>query len=120
MTGISDTDMQNRTLVDLLNETAGEAKRMEHCQDLNDFFDQISRLTENTLIQLGKSPADAAETQEHFKAELDNLLESGLPLAARGTPACNDCCMCSLLERRTRDWLGLAFANRAQCDSETG
>ena len=119
LTGIAETDMRNRALVDMLNETAGEAKKVEHCQDLNDFFAQITRLTEAMLVQPGESPDDVVETQETFETELDHMLASGLPLAARGTPACNDCCMCSLLESRASDWLGLVFANRAQCDSGT-
>lgn len=119
LTGISEIDMRIRALVDFLNETAVEANRVEHCQDLNDFFEQITRLTEDMLIQLGKSPDDVVKTLEKFETELDDMLESWLPLAARGTPACNDCCMCSLLESRASDWLGLVFANRAQCDSGT-
>jgi len=39
-------------LVGMLNETAGEAKRAEHCRDLNDFFEQFTRLTEDMLIYL--------------------------------------------------------------------
>ena len=120
LTGISETDRRIRALVDLLNETAGEAKRVEHCQDLTDFFGQITSLTEDMLTQPGESPGDVVETQEKFETELNDMLESGLPLAARGTPACNDCCMCSLLESRAKAWLGLVFTNRAQCDSETG
>ena len=117
LTGISEIDVRIRALVDLLNETAVEANRVEHCQDLNDFFEEITRLTEDMLIQLGKSPDEVVTILEKFETELDDMLESGLPLAARGTPACNDCCMCSLLEKRTRAWLGEAFENRAQCDS---
>jgi hypothetical protein len=119
LTGISEIDVRIRALVDLLNETAVEANRVEHCQDLNDFFEEITRLTEDMLIQLGKSPDEVVTILEKFETELDDMLESGLPLAARGTPACNDCCMCSLLESHAKAWLGRVFTNRAQCDSET-
>jgi hypothetical protein len=120
LTGISETDMRISTLVGILNETASEAKKVEHCQDLNDYFEQFTRLTEDMLIQLGESPGDVVNTLEKFETELDAMLYSGLPLAARGTPACNDCCMCSLLESRAKAWLGLEFTNRAQCESEAG
>ena len=120
LTRISEIDMRIRALVDFLNETAVEANRVEHCQDLEDFFGQISDLTEDMLGKPGKTPGAVVETLENYQAELDHMLESGLPLAARGTPACNDCCMCSLLESRAKDWLGLPFANRAGCDSEAG
>jgi hypothetical protein len=120
LTGISETDMRISALVGILNETAGEAKKVEHCQDLNDYFEQFTRLTEDMLIQLGESPGDVVKTLEKFETELDAMLYSGLPLAARGTPACNDCCMCSLLESRAKAWLGLEFTNRAQCESEAG
>lgn len=118
-TGIQELDARIRSLVDLLNETALEANKVEHCQDLNDFFERILELTEDVLITLGETQADLNVTLQTYQAELDELLESGLPLSARGTPACNDCCMCSLLERRAKAWLGLEFNNRAQCDSET-
>ena len=93
LTGISETDVRISALVGMLNATAGEANRVEHCQDLNDFFEQLTRLTEGILIQLGESPGDVVKALEIFETELDAMLESGLPLAARGTPACNDCCM---------------------------
>jgi len=57
---------------------------------------------------------------EKLETEINDMLESGLPLATRETPACNDCCMCTLLVCHARAWLGLVFTNRAQCDSETG
>ena len=117
-TGIQELDARIRSLVDVLNETALEANKVEHCQDLNDFFEQIVELTEDKLIKPGETHGDVDETLQTYQAELDELLESGLPLSARGTPACNDCCMCSLLERRIKVWLGLEFSNRAQCDSE--
>jgi len=117
LTGIPETDRHIRALVDRLNEMAGEANTVEHCQDLNDIFSRITRLTEAMLTTLGESSRAVVDTVEMFETELDKLLESELPLAARGTPACTDCCMCSLLEKRTRAWLGEAFENRAQCDS---
>lgn len=119
LNGIQELDARIRALVDLLNGTAVEANNVEHCQDLNDFFEQIFELTEDGLVKLGETQGDLDETFQEYQAELDDLLQSGLPLAARGTPACNDCCMCSLLERRVKTWLGLEFTNRAQCDSET-
>jgi len=118
MTGTPELDARIRALVDLLNETVGEANKVEHCLDLNDFFEQITSLTDDMLMQLGESPGDVIKTVESFQAELNAMLESGLPLTARGTPACNDCCMCSLLESHAKDWLGLTFSNRAGCDSE--
>lgn len=115
-TGIQELDDRIRSLVGLLNETASEANKVEHCQDLNDFFEKIFELTGSMLIKLGETQGDLNETLQTYQAELDALLEAGLPLSARGTPACNDCCMCSLLERRIKGWLGLEFTNRAQCD----
>jgi hypothetical protein len=115
-TGLSSIDNRNRDLVDTLNAVAAEANRVEHCQDLNDFFSQISNFTEDMLI---KSSVDVAGEVELFENELHRLLESKLPLLARGTPACTDCCMCSLLEKRTKAWLGDTFTNRAQCVSES-
>jgi len=112
-------DNRNRALVDTLNEVAAEANRVEHCQDLNDFFNEITTAAGNMLNQLNESTSDASGDVELFENELRRLLESKLPLAARGTPACTDCCICSLLEKRTRAWLGDAFANQAQCEPES-
>ena len=117
LTGIRKLDARIRSLVDLLNETALEANTVEHCQDLNDFSEQIVELTEDALTRPGATQGDLDETLQTYQAELDQLLESALPLSARGTPACNDCCMCSHLERRAKAWLGLEFIDRAQCDS---
>lgn len=118
-TGMSAIDNRNRILVDTLNAVAAEANRVEHCQDLNDFFSKIANLTESLLIKLRESAVDTGGQVKLFENELHKLLESELPLLARGTPACTDCCMCSLLEKRTKAWLGEAFTNRAQCVSKS-
>ena len=119
LTGIQQLDVRIRSLIDLLNETALDANKVEHCQDLNALFEQITGLTGDVLMNPGETQGDVIEIFEKYQAELDELLESGLPLSARGTPACTDCCMCSLLERRVKYWLGLEFTNRAQCNTET-
>lgn len=54
-TGIQELDARIRALVDLLNGTAVEANNVEHCQDLNDFFEQIFELIEDVLIKLGET-----------------------------------------------------------------
>jgi hypothetical protein len=77
-------------------------------------------LTDDMLTNLDETQGDVIEIFEKYQAEPDEQPESGLPLSARGTPACDDCCMCRLREWRIRTWSGLEFTNRAQCDSEAG
>lgn len=113
LTGDAGLDARSRALVDALNETAADAKRVEHCQDFEDFSARIAEHAQGMLEQL--RGAEAVVAVERCEYELGRVLETGLPLAARGTPACTDCCLCSLLEKRTRAWLGQPHTNRSQC-----
>lgn len=115
-TGIAALDDRKKALVDSLNEFVAQANQVEHCQDLNDFFNQIATATESMLIKPSALAADAGGEVAWLENELRRLLASNLPLSARGTPACTDCCLCSLLEKHTRAWLGDAFENRAHCE----
>lgn len=106
-------DSRVRSLVDTLNAVITEANNTEHCEDLNVFTGDISTAAEKMLDSIRESPADADAETGKFENELRNILVSKLPLAARGTPACDDCGMCSLLEKRCRAWLGEEFTDRA-------
>jgi hypothetical protein len=75
--------------VDLLIETAVNANRVEHCQDLKDCFGKITGMREDRLIQLDKSPDEIVTILEKYETEPDDMLDSGQPLAARGTPVRN-------------------------------
>lgn len=115
-TGLSTLDDRKKALADSMNEFVAQANQVEHCQDLSDFFDQIATATESMLAKSSTSAPAAGGEIELLENQLRELLESNLPFGARGTPACTDCCMCSLLEKRTKAWLGDAFENRAQCE----
>jgi hypothetical protein len=118
-TGISPIDDRTMALVDTLNEVAGEANQVEHCEDLNEFFDEITNATEDMLEKLNASSSDISGEVELLEDEFRSMLVSKLPLAAKGTPACTDCCKCSLLEKRMREWLDEPFTDQAQCKSES-
>jgi hypothetical protein len=118
--GIESLDRRTKSLVDSLNGFAGEARQREHCQDLNEFFEKIATTIEKFLRQASDTNSATAEI-EWLENHLHGLLVSDLPLGARGTPACTDCCLCSALEKTIRNWLGNEFENRADClttDSE--
>jgi len=108
------TDSRTRSFVDTLNAVITEANSVEHCEDLSVFTDGISTTTEEMLNSIHQSPVEANGEIDKFENELRNILVSKLPLAARGTPACDDCGMCSLLEKQCSAWLGDEFTDRAK------
>jgi hypothetical protein len=119
LTGNADIDARTRAMADTLNAVIAEANKVEHCEDLNGFTDDIITATENMLTRITESSADASGELGAFEDELRDKLASKLPLDARGTPACDDCGMCSLLEKESRDWLGDEFTDRAKSESKT-
>lgn len=113
-TGNPATDTRTRSLVDTLNAVITEANSTEHCEDLSDFTDEIITATENMLTKASKPSVDPSSELGLFENKLRDLLTSKLPLDARGTPACDDCGMCSLLEKQSRAWLGDEFTDQAK------
>ncbi len=113
LTGNAAIDGRTRAMADTLNAAIAEANAVEHCEDLNEFTDELVAATEAMLAKVSKSPAHAGGELETFENELRDILVTKLPLAARGTPACDDCGMCSLYEKKAREWLGDEFTDRA-------
>ena len=114
LTGNTAMDERSRSLVDTLNEAIAGANQVEHCADLNDFTAEIVSVTEDRLGSLSPSSTRPSVELGALENQLRNLLVSKLPLAARGTPACDDCGLCSHLEKEIREWLGDEFTNRAK------
>jgi hypothetical protein len=95
--GDAASDAHRRQLVELLNTFVDDAHTVEHCQDLTELFERIASATETSLTE----NTDTAT----LEGELQRLLKDGLPLPARGTPACTECCMCSAIEKRLSEWM---------------
>lgn len=114
LTGNLDIDTRLRSIVDILNAVTSEANNAEHCVDLSSFTAEAISATENMLSSVSASPERSTSTMSAFENELRNLLTSKLPLDARGTSACNNCGMCGLLEKQSREWLGDEFTDQAK------
>lgn len=71
-------------------------------------------MTEDMLNRVSQSSAHAFGEPGEFENQLRDILLSKLPLAARGTPACDDCGLCSHFEKETREWLGDEFTDQAK------
>jgi hypothetical protein len=114
LTGNTSIDARTRAMADTLNSVIAEADAVEHCEDLNEFTSEIVAATDAMLARVSESSADASAELGAFENELRDILVTKLPLAARGTPACDDCGMCSLYEKKAREWLGGEFTDRAK------
>ena len=82
-------------LVERLNRFADEADRVSHCGDLPELYERIrSRVREDVERQQGTM----------LPVVIRQELADGLPLDARGGPACTECGMCDALDERLREW----------------
>ncbi len=88
-TGDAGRDAAQRELVGRLNAFIDDARRVEHCQDLNDLLESLVSTSKGALSQ-GKDACTAVE----------GVLEASLPLAAKDTPACSQCGLCDVMEER--------------------
>jgi hypothetical protein len=95
-------DGRHRALVGILGEMATELQTTEHCQDMNDFYDDLVELTEQRLDLAAQGDWVEAESDERFRG----FLSERMPLPARDGPACKDCELCEVLEDQVHDWLG--------------
>lgn len=101
-TGEAETDARNQALVQLLEAFAAELTRKDHCQDMNEVYDDLATLAQS---QLDSDPSALARDGAPGYAAVQALLKTRFPLAALSTPACKDCGLCDLLEDRVRGWL---------------
>jgi hypothetical protein len=114
LTGNAGIDKRTRALADTLNAVIAEGNKVEHCDDLNGFTSEIKSMTENMLTRVSETSANADGELGAFENQLRDILVTKLPLDARGTPACDDCGMCSLYEKKAREWLGDEITNKAE------
>lgn len=101
-TGDPAVDGRHRALVGILGEMATELQTTEHCQDMNDFYDDLVELTEQRLDSAARGEWVEAESDARLRVFLDERM----PLPARDGPACKDCELCEVLEDQVHDWLG--------------
>jgi len=91
---------------------ATELQTTEHCQDMNDFYDDLVELTEQRLDLAGQDEWVEAGSDARFQSFLDERM----PLPARDGPACKDCGLCELLEEQVSGWLHGAPAGSRRSD----
>ncbi len=96
LTGIAWVDEGNEALVRVLTDIASDLRAKEHCQDMEDLFEMLVDRAQERLVQKGSTGEE-----RRFGNELENLLATHLPLAARDTAACRDCGICD----STQEWL---------------
>ena len=102
-TGAAEVDARNQALVGLLEELGAELRRKEHCQEMNEVYDELASLAQRHLDQ---DPAGLARDNAPGYAAVHEVLKARFPLAALSTPACKECGLCDLLQDRVRGWLG--------------
>ena len=100
LTGIAWVDEGNEALVRILTDLASKLREKEHCQDMEDLY---GLLVERVQERLGRKAASG--TERSFDSEIQDLLETHLPLPARGTAACRECGICDLTQERLMQWL---------------
>lgn len=101
-------DGRHRALVGILGDMATELQTTEHCQDMNDFYDDLVGITEERLGAAQQGHLVAAESDSRIR----HFLEERMPLPARDGPACKDCGLCEVLEEQVSDWLGNVAAQK--------
>ena len=99
-------DARNQALVTMVTDMAAELQSTEHCQDMNEFYDDVVELTEQRLEAAQQGELDVSESDAGMQAFLDERM----PLPARDGPACRDCGLCERLEEQIGAWLGTEVA----------
>ena len=99
-------DARNQALVTMVTDMAAELQSTEHCQDMNEFYDDVVDRTEQRLEAAKQGELDVYESDAAMRA----FLEERMPLPARDGPACRDCGLCDLLEEQIGAWLGTEVA----------
>lgn len=105
-TGDPGVDGRHRALVGIIGEMATALQTTEHCQDMNDFYDDLVELAEQRFDDAAQGEWVETESDARFQ----EFLNERMPLPARDGPACKDCGLCELLEEQVTDWLAGAAA----------
>jgi hypothetical protein len=105
-TGDPVVDGRNRALVTIISDMATELQSTEHCQDMNEFYDDLVELTEQRLDAATKGSFDVRASD----LGIEGVLEKRMPLPARDGPACRDCGLCEEFEEQVGVWLGAEVA----------
>ncbi|MDZ7752236.1 MAG: hypothetical protein U5S82_11340 [Gammaproteobacteria bacterium] len=111
LTHIDCLDTAKTRLFRSLDGLGEEVARVEHCQDIEDLLRDLNARASELYGSPAPDPDAAARVLGAAKADVERILDQGLPLAALGTPSCHDCGMCDVTGERLREWLG-----EARCD----
>lgn len=101
--GDPDVDRQARALVEGLNDFITEMTRLEHCRDITELHTRLGAAVADTLSQAAGQ--DGTEVLANLHKQVNEIIAEGLPLPAKGTPACTNCGLCNLIDERMTDWL---------------
>ncbi len=96
-TGDASADRRNRAFVDSLNRSINAAGQREHCQEMEDFFNQFSSEADRILQE---RPAD-----RDLNHEFGRRLLASVPLAPFGGNACRKCGLCDADQQQIAEHL---------------
>lgn len=102
-TGDAETDRQKRAFFECLNSLVIASGQREHCREMEDFLGRNLAEAEQALL----NPA----TRPDLGRELAAQLLGSLPLSPYGSPACRQCGLCDLAQRKVAEHLDVP----AQC-----
>jgi hypothetical protein len=102
-TGDAETDRQKRAFFECLNSLVIASGQREHCHEMEDFLGRNLAEAEQALL----NPATRPDLGREFAAQL----LGSLPLSPYGSPACRQCGLCDLAQRKVAEHLDVP----AQC-----
>ncbi len=113
-TGNPGVDKRNRAFVACLNSLLEGVRQHEHCREIEELMTELVSQAESRL---------ASGNTEDLPALIHDRLMTFLPLATRGSPACQDCGVCDLVARRVAEHLSpavkcLALAGEVEAGRE--
>lgn len=109
-TGDTETDRQKRAFFNCLNSLVTAAGHREHCHEMEDFLGRNLSRAEQALL----APPPNTDLGPTFARDL----LGSLPLSPYGSPACRQCGLCDLAQRKIADHLqppaGCLFKQQAE------
>lgn len=99
-------DRHHQGLSRILLEMADEMRATEHCQDMNEFYDDLVEVAEQRFDAAAAGTLDVHEADSQVR----EFLAQRMPLPARDGPACRDCGLCEKLEEQVSEWVSATEA----------
>ena len=102
--GDAAVDARHQALVGIVNDFSTSLQNTEHCQDMNEAYDDWVGMTEERLQAARHGAWEEAQADQ----QMQEFLAERIPLPARDGPACKDCDLCDDMAHSVTEWLGNA------------